>query len=243
MFRNNYFKFERNGPWILLLHALPLDFFKDTARWCWQKYILWRLFFSNYNQNVCGSCMTQYNVQNPYREAVLSSNGGYLKNQFHISISNHIKLKIKALPFCLKLYCGYKYTRPCMINRIWGLKRLWQQVNGHAWFHLHGLRWPVRNGEGAKNSKWKYMLPARFKPTPRQSTTGKSALETARPHWLDIKWSIYSLTVFWFMNTNGYEYLYRIGYGFITGYVEISNPTRRSEFDNIYWTPIQTQDG
>ena len=24
----------------------------------------------------------------------------------------------------LKLYRGYKYTRPCMINRIWGLKQL-----------------------------------------------------------------------------------------------------------------------
>ena len=24
----------------------------------------------------------------------------------------------------LKLYCGYLYTRPCMINRIWGLKQL-----------------------------------------------------------------------------------------------------------------------
>ena len=24
----------------------------------------------------------------------------------------------------LKLYCGYKYTRPCMINRIWYLKQL-----------------------------------------------------------------------------------------------------------------------
>ena len=22
----------------------------------------------------------------------------------------------------LKLYCGYKYTRHCMINRVWGLK-------------------------------------------------------------------------------------------------------------------------
>ena len=41
------------------------------------------------------------------------------------------------------------------------------QVNGHAWFHLHGLRWPVRNGEGAKNSKWKYMFQAGFQPTPR----------------------------------------------------------------------------
>ena len=79
----------------------------------------------------------------------------------------------------LKLYCRYLYTRPCMINHIWGLKQLWLQVNGHAWFHLQRLRWPIRNGEGAKNSKWKYMSPAGFEPTPRQSTTGK--LQRLRP--------------------------------------------------------------
>ena len=79
----------------------------------------------------------------------------------------------------LKLYCRYLYTRPCMINHIWGLKQLWLQVNGHAWFHLQRLRWPVRNGEGAKNSKWKYMSPAGFEPTPRHSTTGK--LQRLRP--------------------------------------------------------------
>ena len=80
---------------------------------------------------------------------------------------------------CLKLYCRYLYTRPCMINHIWGLKQLWLQVNGHAWFHLRQLRWPVLNGEWAKNSKWKYMSPAGFEPTPRQSTTGK--LQRLRP--------------------------------------------------------------
>ena len=90
----------------------------------------------------------------------------------------------------LKLYCRYLYTRPYMINRIWSLKQLCLQVIGHAWFHLHGLRWPVRNGEGAKNSKWKYIFPAGFEPTPRQSMTGKSVPQTARPRWLDIKWSI-----------------------------------------------------
>ena len=74
----------------------------------------------------------------------------------------------------LKLYCGYNYTKSCMINRIWGLKQLWLQVNDHAWFHLQWLRWPVRNGKGAKSSKWKHMSPARLEPTPRQSTTGKS---------------------------------------------------------------------
>ena len=95
--------------------------------------------------------------------------------------------------FTLKLYCRYLYTRPCMINHIWGLKQLWLQVNGHAWFHLQRLRWPVRNGEGAKNSKWKYMSPAGFEPTPRQSTTGKlQRLRYQVEH--------YSLTVFW----NGY---------------------------------------
>ena len=48
------------------------------------------------------------------------------------------------------------------------------------------------------------MFPAGFGPTPRQSTTGKSALCAARPRWLDIMWSTYSLTVFLYMNTNGY---------------------------------------
>ena len=33
-----------------------------------------------------------------------------------------------------------------MINHILGLKQLWLQVNGHAWFHLHGIHLPVRNG-------------------------------------------------------------------------------------------------
>ena len=49
------------------------------------------------------------------------------------------------------------------------------------------------------------MFPAGFGPPPRQSTTGKSALCAARPFcWLDIMWSTYSLTVFLYMNTNGY---------------------------------------
>ena len=98
--------------------------------------------------------------------------------------SSHRKRRV------LKLYCRYLYTRPCMINHIWGLKQLWLQVNGHAWFHLQRLRWPVRNGEGAKNSKWKYMSPAGFEPTPRQSTVQEScgALDrsTTRAWW----WSV-----------------------------------------------------
>ena len=73
-----------------------------------------------------------------------------------------------------------------MINRIWGLKQLFLQVNGHAWFHLHGIHLPVRNGaEGAKNSKWKYMYPAGFEPTPRHDTTSGTALKTARLWYLD----------------------------------------------------------
>ena len=75
-------------------------------------------------------------------------------------------------PSALKLYCGYKYTRPCMINHIGDLKQLYLQVNGHAWFHLHEFGYDVRNGEGAKNSKYKYLFPADSNPShaaPRQA--------------------------------------------------------------------------
>ena len=47
-----------------------------------------------------------------------------------------------------------------------------------------------------RKSQNESMFPAGFEPIPRQSTTVKSAPLTARPRWLDIKWSIYSLTVF-----------------------------------------------
>ena len=77
----------------------------------------------------------------------------------------------------LKLYCRYEYTRPYMINRIWSLKQLWLQVNGHAWFHLHGQRWPVLNGEGAKNSKWKYVSSGIRTHTPQVYDRKVSALD------------------------------------------------------------------
>ena len=104
----------------------------------------------------------------------------FSKIHFFVKALNLTEIKHRSTEFIyLKLYCRYLYTRPCMINHIWGLKQLWLQVNWHAWFHFHWLRWPVRNGEGAKNSKWKYMSPAGFAPTPRHSTTGKS--ERLRP--------------------------------------------------------------
>ena len=96
-------------------------------------------------------------------------------------IFSHLKqIRFKSLSFSvLKAILQVLIYKACMINHIWGLKQLWLQVNWHAWFHLQRLRWPVRNGEGAKNSKWKYMSPAGFEPTPRQSTTGK--LQRLRP--------------------------------------------------------------
>ena len=99
-----------------------------------------------------------------------------ISKHFNSNIGNFRVAKCTSLDDVhIKVYCRYEYTKPCIINHIWGLKQLLLQVNGHAWFHL--LRWPVRNGEleGAKNSKWKYMSPVWFEPTPRQSTTGKSA--------------------------------------------------------------------
>ena len=100
----------------------------------------------------------------------------------------------EPLDECLKLYCGFLYTRHC----IWGLKQLWLQVNGHAWFHLHGIHLPVRNGvEGAKNSKWKYMSPAGFEPTPGHDTTSGTALYTARLRYLDENLAINVLLDSW----------------------------------------------
>ena len=105
---------------------------------------------------------------------------GWRQRQFMRSFGKFCSLMNEICKWLnLKLYCRYLYTRPCMINHIWSLKQLWLQVNGHAWFHLQRLRWPIRNGEGAKNSKWKYMSPAGFEPTPCQSTTGK--LQRLRP--------------------------------------------------------------
>ena len=73
-----------------------------------------------------------------------------------------------------------------MINRVWGLKQLWLQVNGHAWFYLHGIHLPVRKAaEGPKNSKWKYLPAAGFEPTPRHDTASGTAIETARLRYLD----------------------------------------------------------
>ena len=51
-----------------------------------------------------------------------------------------------------------------MINHIWGQKQHTLQVNGHAWFHFHGICWFARNEKHTENSKWKYMSPPRIKP-------------------------------------------------------------------------------
>ena len=57
-------------------------------------------------------------------------------NVEYIMTQKDHKCRIKSVIFTcwphLKLYCRYLYTRPCMINHIWGLKQLWLQVNGHA---------------------------------------------------------------------------------------------------------------
>ena len=106
--------------------------------------------------------MALFNVWRPHKGFVL-----FIYDNRYI-ISNWVKAILQVLIY--KALYDKSYL---------GSKQLWLQVNGHAWFHLQRLRWPVRNGEGAKNSKWKYMSPAGFEPTPRQSTTGK--LQRLRP--------------------------------------------------------------
>ena len=90
-----------------------------------------------------------------------------------ISFSFWLRTILRS-PVTLQLHCGYKYTRPCMINRIWGLKQLWLQVNGHAWFYLHEILWAVWAGiEKFKMTLYSYNT---FEPTPRHATNGESAL-------------------------------------------------------------------
>ena len=138
------------------------------------KLIIYTLLLLSQDRNniLCGVLLELKGIILLYSKTPRAASIIYAKC-FHEPIPN--MGRHRYLKMWLKLYCMYLYTRPYMINRIWSLKQLWLQANGHAWFHLHGLRWPVRNGEGAKNSKWKYMSPAGFEPTPRQSMTGKSA--------------------------------------------------------------------
>ena len=43
----------------------------------------------------------------------------------YLDLMEHaVKIVRHIAPLNLKLYCKYEYTKPCMINRIWGLKRL-----------------------------------------------------------------------------------------------------------------------
>ena len=89
----------------------------------------------------------------------------------------------------LKLYCRYLYTRPCMINHIWGLKQLWLQVNGHAWFHLQRLRWPVRNGRERKIQNENICLQRDSNPhpaSPRQESCSALDRSATRDWW----WSV-----------------------------------------------------
>ena len=104
---------------------------------------------------------------------------------------------VERLKSSLKLYCRYLYTRPCMINHIWGLKQLWLQVNGHAWFHLQRLRWPVRNGRERKIQNENICLQRDSNPhpaSPRQESC--SALDCSATL---VRYQVehYNLTVFW----------------------------------------------
>ena len=74
----------------------------------------------------------------------------------------------------LKLYYRYEYTKPCMINCTWGLKTTMTSGEWTCLISFATALLTCWNGEGAKNSKWKYMSPAGYEPTHRQFTTGKS---------------------------------------------------------------------
>ena len=107
----------------------------------------------------------------------------------HAILQSHAK----ALITRLKLYCGYKYTRPFMINRVWGLKQLWLQVNGYAWLYLLGLCRPVWKGNKRKIQNENYMSPPRIEPANLCILTGhldRLAIEAVLNSCSTGKWQV-----------------------------------------------------
>ena len=47
-----------------------------------------------------------------------------IDNVYIDSIKTFVGVCMAYSAICLELYCGYKYTMNCMINRIWCLKQL-----------------------------------------------------------------------------------------------------------------------
>ena len=79
-------------------------------------------------------------------------------------------------------------------------------------FELAPLSCPER--EGSEKFKMKIYIFSGNRIHARHSATGKSEILTAWPRWLDINWSIFSISVSWFINTNRHVaiYMYEIGY-------------------------------
>ena len=92
---------------------------------------------------VCKSCThVHYSRQIFVHYSKSVSQGAFIITENPVNIS-------------LKLYCGYKYTKHCMINCIWSLKQRYLQLNGHAWFHLQGLCRPVRKANKRFYVSWR----------------------------------------------------------------------------------------
>ena len=73
-----------------------------------------------------------------------------------------IALYVKLF-YTLKLYCGYKNTRPCMINRIWVLKTTMTTCELFCLMPFAWLRWAVRNGGGSEKFKMKIFVSSRIR--------------------------------------------------------------------------------
>ena len=103
-------------------------------------------------------------------------------------------------------------------------------------------------GEGANNSKWKYMAPAGFEPTPSQCTKGKSAPSTARPrgpdgdNWIKILKNCYVTThVNLIMVTYVFELIVRPNFHFLSGVG--SNPAGSIYFNFEFFAPSPFRTG
>ena len=97
----------------------------------------------------------------------------YLNSKWNTDITHKVTWVLFFIPYILKLYCRYIYTKPCMINCIWGLKTT--MTSGEWTCFISFATAPLTCSErwGSEKFKMKIYVSSGIR-THTQSTTGKS---------------------------------------------------------------------
>ena len=88
----------------------------------------------------------------------------YNIRRIYINVSQSVRIHVQW-GFSLKLHCGYKYTRSCMIYRIWGSETI-ITAGELSWLISFARAWhSCKEGKQAKKFKMKiYMSSSEIKP-------------------------------------------------------------------------------